>query len=594
MTTVRTLRMLALVSSLLLTMSQAASGTSRGDEQQDKRRPTRAGTHPFAAAISAADLQFADPDRQLGYGSPKQAHLVAEHVAAISTDLRRYLEPSPDHPMYAGGVVLAARHGVIAVHDAAGKAVRYADTDTELPPGQQVPARKDTIFDLASVTKTFTSIAVMQQVERGRIDLDEPVATYLPDFAQHGKGDITVQQLLTHTGDLPAWIPLYSRYDTIQERLAAVVAIAPTAAPGERYLYSDLGMITLGLVVEQVTGKTLDVVIADQITKPLGMHDTMFNPPASMLDRVAATEAEPWAGRPMIRGEVHDENAWSLGGIAGHAGLFSTAHDLAVLAQTLLNGGRYGDHRILDAHTVRAMISNENTEFPGNSHGLGFELDQRSYMDALASPMTFGHTGFTGTSLVVDPMSDAFVILLTNRVHPSRDWGSNNGARRAVAQDLSRAVAVKPAEGSDAWFSGLGDSRSASLTLPITATSGGPTTAGFSLWYDTEVGYDLATFETSSDGGQAWNQVPFTLRSGGQRTSTDGQVSGFGGRVWYHAKAVLDLRAGEQLLRWRYDTDELLQGRGVYVDAVRVFDAIGQRLDDSRRFGADGWRLSSD
>ena len=179
------------------------------------------------------------------------------------------------------------------------------------------------------------------------------------------------------------------------------------------------------------------------------MTDTMFNPPARLVDRIAATEAQPWAGRPMIRGEVHDENAWSLGGVAGHAGLFSTAHDLAVLARTLLNGGRYGHARILEADTVRAMLVNENAEFPGDSHGLGFELDQRWYMDGLSTPVTFGHTGFTGTSVVIDPLSDSFVILLTNRVHPTRDWGSNNPARRAVARDLARAIAVRPLEGDD-------------------------------------------------------------------------------------------------------------------------------------------------
>ncbi len=167
-------------------------------------------------------------------------------------------------------------------------------------------------------------------------------------------------------------------------------------------------------------------MIAHDITRPLRMTDTMFNPPPRLVDRIAATEAQPWAGRPMIRGEVHDENAWSLGGVAGHAGLFSTAHDLAVLARTLLNGGRYGHARILEADTVRAMLVNENTEFPGDSHGLGFELDQRWYMDGLSTPVTFGHTGFTGTSVVIDPLSDSFVVLLTNRVHPTRDWGSNN------------------------------------------------------------------------------------------------------------------------------------------------------------------------
>jgi len=472
--------------------------------------------------------------------------------------------------------------------------VRYEDTDTELPADEQVPTRRDTVYDLASVTKTFTSIAVMQQVEAGRVDLDQPVAGYLPDFAQQGKDGITVRHLLTHTGGLPAWLPLYSRYDTVEERLAAVLAVAPIASPAQRYLYSDLSLITLGLIVEKVTGEPLDTVIAERITKPLGMSDTMFNPPASMRHRIAATEAQPWAGRPMIVGEVHDENAWSLGGVAGHAGLFSTARDLAVLAQTLLNGGRYGATRILDSDTVRAMITNENTEFPANSHGLGFELDQRWYMDALSSPATFGHTGFTGTSLVVDPLSRSFVILLTNRVHPSRDWGSNNPARRAVARDLSRAIAVAPTEGRTAWYAGLADARSVTLTAPIQPSRAGVAKVDFDLWYDTEAGHDIATFETSSDGGETWKPVPFTIRAGGHPTVTDGKVSGFGGRVWHAATALVDVPGGEQLLRWRYDTDAVNLGRGVYVDGIRVHGPDGRRLDQASRFRSQGWTPSSD
>ncbi|MGH3366929.1 MAG: serine hydrolase [Nocardioidaceae bacterium] len=543
-------------------------------------------------AAGDAAPPFPHGGRELTYGSPSDAGLVGAYAEQISADLRLYLAPSPSHPMYAGGVVLAARHGVIAVHDAAGHAVRYADVDTELPPDQRVPATRDTIYDLASLTKMFTTIAVMQQVEAGRVVLDEPVATYLPAFAEHGKSDVTIRDLLTHTGGLPAWVPLYSRYGTVEERLAAVLAVEPTADPGARYVYSDLGLITLGLVVEEVTGRSLDAVITDGITGPLGMHETMFNPPARLHDRIAATEAQPWAGRPMLRGEVHDENAWSLGGVAGHAGLFSTAHDLAVLAQTLLNGGKYGDARILAEATLRAMLTDENTEFPGNAHGLGFELDQRWYMEAMSSPYTYGHTGFTGTSLVVDPMSDSFVVLLTNRVHPTRDWGSNNPSRRAVARDVARAVAVRPAHGATAWFSGLGDARTATLTVPISSPTSGPASVSFGLWYDTEAGDDIATLESSTDGGQTWQPVPFTLVSGDGATATDGSVSGFSGRRWHTAKAPIQLSPDGQLLRWRYQTDSLYQGRGVYVDAVRLEDADGRPLDGLGSFHPEGWVLS--
>ncbi|MDH2416187.1 serine hydrolase [Nocardioides sp. CER19] len=576
-------RALVAAQALMLGLLAVTAGPAHPMPGSTPDKPIRKVPKPFD--VTAEDLRF--QHHQLRAGTPEQAQLLPGPLQQMSTDLRSFLGPSPTHPQYAGGVVLASRHGVVPVEDAAGKAVRYADAGTELPADQQVTVRPDTIFDLASVTKTFTTIAVLQQVEAGRIDLDAPVATYLPAFAQNGKGDVTIRNLLTHTAGLPAWLPLYSAYPTPAERLAAVLAVRPIAKPGETYLYSDLSLITLGMVVETVTGQKLDTVISDGITGPLGMTDTMFNPPASLQDRIAATEAEPWAGRPMIRGAVHDENAWSLGGVAGHAGLFSTAHDLAVLARTLLNGGRYGNTRILQEDTVRAMLVNQNARFPGDSHGLGFELDQRWYMDGLSTPVTFGHTGFTGTSLVIDPMSDSFVILLTNRVHPSRDWGSNNPARRAVARDLARALAVHPLVGDDAWFSGVGDARTVTLSAP--ATSGGA--LSFGLWYDTEAGYDIVSLEASTDDGSTWSPVPFSMRDGPVETDTDGTVSGFGGRRWHHAGATLPTAgsAGDGVLvRWRYASDSLYQGRGVYVDDVRV---DGEPVADSA-FTTTGWQSS--
>ena len=588
----RARRVLAVVAGLATVGGAAgpATGTATGTGAEDGRhgphweaegKPAAAPTtptHPLAE-VTADELRF--DHHTLRPGSPEEAGLLPGPVARLGEDLRAYLGPSPTRPLYAGGVVLASRRGVVAAHEAAGHALRYADPETELPAGQRVPATRDTIFDLASVTKTFTTIAVLQQVEDGRLDLDAAVASYLPAFAANGKQDVTVRHLLTHTGGLPAWLPLYSRYDTVEERLAAVLEVAPRSAPGERYTYSDLGLITLGLLVEEVTGRPLDEVVAAGITAPLGMRDTLFNPlehDPALVDRIAATEAQPWAGRTMVRGEVHDENAWSLGGVAGHAGLFSTAHDLAVLARTLLNGGRYGTDRVLETETVRTMLADD----------LGFEVDERWYMDGLSTPVTFGHTGFTGTSLVVDPMSDSFVVLLTNRVHPSRDWGSNNPARRAVARDLARALAVRPLEGDRAWFSGIGDDR----TVRLSTTAPAGARLDFGLWYDTEAGWDEVRLEASPDGGETWAPVPFDLRLGAVATPTDGTVSGFGGRRWHHASALLPAAGagGPLALRWTYDTDGLYQGRGVYVDGVRL---DGTAVDDAR-FDADGWSLSAD
>jgi CubicO group peptidase (beta-lactamase class C family) len=557
--------------------------------------PASAGTAAPAGGpptVTGADLRFTHPSQTLRYGTAGQAGLVPQYVDRIADDITGYLRPSPTYPEYAGAVALAAHDGVIVAHDAAGYALRYADdTPTELPPDQWIPMRPDTIFDLASMTKLFTAIAAVQLIQAGRVDLNAPVARYIPAFAANGKANITIRNLLTHTSGLPADPdPSLCDYPTNDQRWAAVYAVAPFAPPDTAYLYSDMNMMTMGKVIEAVTGQTLDQVIAQRITRPLAMTDTMFNPPASLRPRIAAEEFQPWTGRGIVWGSVHDENAYCVGGVSGHAGLFSTAHDLGVLAQALLDGGRYGRARILSEESVRSMFTDYNQAFPGNAHGLGFELDQRWYMDGLTSPVTAGHTGYTGTSIVIDPLSDSFVILLTNRVHPSRNWGSNNPSRRAVARDLALAMPVRPAAGPTDWFSGTSDATTATLSVPVAVPAGGARLS-FDLWYDTEE-TDIGALEASSDGGATWRPVPFALRVGGDGWQTDGSFSGFEGRQWLHASAQLPGLTTD--LRWRYTTDSLYQGRGVYLDAVRVTGPHGVLLDDGRpadaaRFQPHGW-----
>jgi hypothetical protein len=287
---------------------------------------------------------------------------------------------------------------------------------------------------------------------------------------------------------------------------------------------------------------------------------------------------------------VHDENAWSLGGVAGHAGVFSTADDLAVLCQALLNGGTYEGERILSRKSVALLITNFNEDFPGDSHGLGFELDQRWYMDALSGPRTAGHTGYTGTSMVIDFASHSFAILLTNRVHPSRSWGSNNAARREWARGLALSMGVRPSQGDTAWFSGARDAATSTLTAPVDVPSSGARLA-FDLFLDTEE-TDLLTLETSRDGGATWVRIPFELRDRGETLEADGVVSGRGTRRWAQARA--DLGVGTQLLRWRYTTDGAYQGRGVFVDDVLVQGPGGVLLDGEKSpsvFSAEGWAL---
>jgi CubicO group peptidase (beta-lactamase class C family) len=430
--------------------------------------------------------------------------------------------------------------------------------------------RTDTIFDMASISKLFTSIVTLQLLERHLIDLTTPVAHYLPEFGVNGKDTITVKQLLTHTSGLkPDPVPsLWAGYPDIPSRRAAIMTETPVNPPGTAYVYSDINMIVLQLLVERLTGKGLDELVRRGITDPLGMVDTGYNPPASKLNRIAATEFEANPPRGMVRGSVHDENAWALGGVAGHAGIFSTARDLAILAQAILNGGSYAGHRILRPETVDAMLTNENQAFPGHDHGLGFELNQRFYMGGLSSPRTAGHTGFTGTTLVIDPLSRSIAILLTNRVHPSRNWGSINLAREAVATGLAKSLAVRPKRGPDAWYTGIGDASSATLTTSV-LHSAGPVRVNFGAFVDTE-DTDPLVLEWSLDGA-TWQPVDLVAEGSGAPAGPARMLAGSGNRSWWTVRAEVP-QAGDITLRWRYTTDSRYTGRGIYVDAILVTD----------------------
>ncbi|MFC8509637.1 serine hydrolase [Streptomyces sp. NPDC057411] len=545
----------------------------------------------------------------LRHGSAEQAGLLPAHLDRLVADAESYLRPSPEHPWYAGAVLLAGRGGTVALHHPIGMAVRYAsydertDTGVELPADRRIPMAEDTVFDLASVSKLFTSILAVQQIERGALALEERVTTYLPEFGgptgAGGKREITVRQLLTHTSGFRAWIPLYKE-PTREGRLRLLWNEVPANPPGTVYLYSDLNLITLQLILEEITAHPLDALLRTEITAPLGMHRTRFNPPPSWRPSIAATEdaRAPWSGldRGMVWGEVHDENAYGMGGIAGHAGVFSTAWDLAVLARTLLNGGAYGDARILSPASVELMFTDFNTAFPGDEHGLGFELYQHWYMGAMATPRTAGHTGFTGTSLVLDPTTDTFLVVLGNSVHPVRTWRSGSAPRVTAADHLARAVPVHPARGRTAWFSGMASDTTATLTLPAVPGAARLTCA---LWWDTEPGTDAAHLETSADGGATWRPLPFTTGSGDPHPA--GTASGWSGRTWHTVTAELPAPSKTPLrLRWRYSTDRRYVGRGVYVDALRVLDATGKpvfdeaRPADGSRIEAAGWVRSAD
>lgn len=525
---------------------------------------------------------------------PRRLGLDPEPIEAAWEEIDGYMQPDDPEtkPLYASNVGVMGHQGKIVSEHHAGLSRLYADGEgTELPPEEQIEAQQDTIYDMASVSKLFTSIVIMQLVEDGKIDLDATYASYVPEFGNHGKEEITVRQMLTHTSGLVAFIPLWKDYDDKESRIQAVMDIDLNNPPGEVYEYSDLNLISLGVLAEKLTGKTLDTLVAEGITEPLRMKDTGYNPDESKLQRVAATEYQAEPDRGVVWGEVHDENAWSLGGVAGHAGVFSTASDMAILAQTMLNGGTYQKHRILSEESVTAMITNENEDFGTDAHGLGFELNQLWYMGGLSSMNTAGHTGYTGTSLVIDFQSRSFVVLLTNRVHPSRNWGSNNPSRRAAADGLARALAVSPQKGRTAWYGGAADAAEATLTAEV--AGGAKVSLSFDVFADAERTDEFA-LEASSDGGETWELLPYDVRIGKGRHAetieTDGTYNNQGNRTWGEARAAVP--KGTELIRWRYTTDSNTQGRGVFVDDVTVRDGHrvvwkGERHPDA--FTADGF-----
>jgi len=289
-----------------------------------------------------------------------------------------------------------------------------------------------TVWDLASLTKVIgTTTAVMQLVQSGRVALDTPVVRYLPQWSAPNAATVTVRHLLTHSAGLPAWRPLYKEASSASEALQQVFATGPDTIPGVRFLYSDLGFILLGQLVERVSGMPLAQYDAANIFGPLRMSTTRYLPPSGWRRHVAPTEEDPWRQRH-LRGEVHDENAARLDGVAGHAGLFSTGRDLANFARMYLGYGTLGGRRILDSTTVAAITRLQDSTISRRAIGWETPTGGNSAGRRL-SPSAFGHTGFTGTSLWMDPSEGIFVLLLTNRVNPTRENRKIGAVRSALA-----------------------------------------------------------------------------------------------------------------------------------------------------------------
>jgi len=585
----RARKMVAAAAGVVVALTTMTSGANAIEDS---------GGNHVAGRFDRPQQGFAPPWTALREGAPADVGLDPAPLKAAEGFLESWTKPDASgHPHFSGAVGLLAHNGVVVDRYATGQALRYADAKgTELPADQQVPMRDDTIFDLASISKLFTSIAVLQLAERGRLSVDTPVSRFFPEFAVGDKAAITVKMLLTHTSGFDADpVPsLWAGYPDIPSRRKATLDSPLKNKPGTTYLYSDINLLTLGFIVEKLSGKPLDQVVHERIAAPLGMADTGYNPPASKLPRIAATEFEANPPRGLVRGSVHDENAWSLGGVAGHAGVFSTASDLAILCQTILNGGSYRGHRILNPETVRQMLTNYNQPFPDDAHGLGFELDQPWYMGALASPISAGHTGYTGTTLVIDPESRSFALLLTNRVHPARTWGSINTARQVWATSLAQAMAVRPVAGPDAWYSALGNNGTATLSARTITTQGDQAQVTFYAFVDTEGSSDPLQLLASTDDVN-WQPIKLSVTGPGSPSGDVTSLSGHGHRAWWKVTAQLPRGTAVQL-HWRYATDPSYTGRGVSVDSVKVTEG-GQVLLDSEQepsaLTGSGWKLSA-
>ena len=361
----------------------------------------------FAFSIAALPT---NPVRMDGDGLPK-ARPEAVEMSALRLDaITRVVRRGISEGGFPGAAVVVGRRGSAVYSQGFGRLSWAADAPSVSP--------DRSVYDLASLTKVIgTTTAIMLLYDEGKIKLDDQVHTFFPEFTGGGKELVTIQDLLTHRGGLPAGRDLWRLAWSPADAQRLVLDTPLEYAPGTRYVYSDLGADILGFVAERVSGKKLDELLQDRVFTPLGMSETWYRVPANVRERTAPTATMSVRGYS-LQGDVHDENAHALGGVAGHAGLFSTAGDLSVFATMMLNKGTYNGTRIVSDTTIERF-----TARTAGSRALGWDTCAEHngvgcgrYMSARA----YGHTGFTGTSIWIDPERDMFVVLLTNRVFESR------------------------------------------------------------------------------------------------------------------------------------------------------------------------------
>lgn len=378
--------------------------------------------------VTALTLAYA------GDGLPSKAPDAVGMSATRLESIDRVVQRGITAGGYPGAAVVVGRKGAAVWEKGFGKL-------SWSPASSAVDAER-TIYDVASLSKVVgTTTAVMVLYDEKKVDLDAPVFRYLPAFSGGSRDLVTVRELLTHTSGLPAGRDLWRRARSPQQARDMVLETALVYHPGTNYIYSDLGADLLGMIVEAVSGQRLDIFLNNRVFGPLGMRDTYYRPPDSVRYRIAPTEVTPPRGYP-LKGEVHDENAYALGGVAGHAGLFSTAVDLSIFAQMMLNGGTYDGVQILTEPTV-ALFTRRATghralgwDTADGDYGSGRYLTERAY----------GHTGYTGTSIWLDPDRQMFVVLLTNRVHAAK---AQRPARiiADIRSDLSDAAVLAVLDG---------------------------------------------------------------------------------------------------------------------------------------------------
>ena len=329
-----------------------------------------------------------------------------------------------------GAVILIGNEGKVVYRKAFGLSA--------LKP-KKLPMTINTIFDIASLTKVIaTSTAVMQLVEMGKLNLEDPVAKYWPEFKVSGKEEITVRDLLTHYSGLRPSLDLKPNGSGNVTALSMLEEENSLFPPGTSFIYSDVNFIILGELVSRLSGEPFDVYCAEHIFRPLGMDDTGFKPSSGLRPRIAPTEYQHRTAGKMFWGEVHDPVAYAMGGVAGHAGLFSTADDLAIFAQTVLDGGSRKNVKILSPLTVKKMTTPQSPPDKLPLRGLGWNIDS-----SLVSEASYGHKGFTGTGIWIDPVSNTYVIILTNRVHPNGK-GKVEPLRAKILSVVNEAIGPVP------------------------------------------------------------------------------------------------------------------------------------------------------